>query len=144
MAPGHFLAQVREMILILSLLSVATASFDLCNNNGLAVSKLVAVPSDEVRPNQLTSFDIDFTIPAGAHLTDGTLEISSQWSFLPAYVNRLPLNTYMRLPMYSGNHTFGHYMFFPIGLWGNAVFVFRLLNITGEELIRARWKVRVV
>ena len=31
-----------------------------------------------------------------------------------------------------------------VGLWGNAVFVFRILNITGEELIRARWKVRVV
>ena len=46
--------------------------------------------------------------------------------------------------MYAGNHTFGHYMFFPIGLWGRAIFDIRIRNITGEELLCARWTVQVV
>jgi len=127
----------------LAFVASATASFDLCYHATLAVRNMAANPLDTVKSNQPASFHIGFTVPQGTYVPDGIVEISSRWSFLPAYVQKIPLSTYMRLPLYAGNHDFDYDMLFPIGLWGRVVSDIVVRNVTGEPILCARWTVRV-
>ena len=132
------------MIRLILYITAVAASFDRCSNAGLNVQSLTAIPNDVVSSNQPTSFHIGFTVPAGTHVSDAVVEISSQWSFLPAYVQKIPLSTYMKLPLYAGRHDFNYNMLFPIGLWGRVISDIKVRNVTGEQLLCARWTVRVV
>ena len=128
---------------IIAFLAVATASFDRCYPGTLTIRDLTANPTHIVHSNQPTSFHIGFTVPTGTYVSDGTVEISSKWSFLPAYVQKTPLSTYMKLPLYAGDHDFDYKMLFPIGLWGRMVSDIKVHNATGDQLLCARWEVRV-
>ena len=132
------------MMLFLALVASATASFDRCYPGSLTIRDLAASPLDQVRANQPTSFHIGFTVPDGTWIRDGMVEISSRWSFFPAYVQKIPLSTYMQLPLYAGKHEFDYKMLFPIGLWGRVVSDIIVKNATGDALLCARWTVRVV
>ena len=127
----------------LVLLTVVMASFDRCYPGTLTIRDLAANPADFVSSNQPTSFHIGFTVPNGTWVPSGTVEISSRWSFLPAYVQKIPLSTYMKLPLHGGDHNFDYKMLFPIGLWGRVVSDIKVWNATGEQLLCARWTVRV-
>ena len=134
---------MKILLILLTILAVATASFDRCYPGALTIRDLAANPIDIVHSNQLTSFHIGFTVPNGTWIPDGMVEISSRWSFLPAYVQKLPLSTYMKLPLYAGDHDFDYKMPFPIGFWGRVVSDIKVWNATGQQLLCARWDVRV-
>ena len=132
-----------KLFFLLSLVTSVSASFAPCYPSTLSIRNLAAYPIYEVSSNQPVSFHIGFTVPNGTWIPDGTVEISSQWSFLPTYLQKIPLSTYMKLPLYAGDHDFDYNMFFPVGLWGRVVSNIKVQNTTGQQLLCARWTVQV-
>ena len=131
------------MLFFLALVTSVSASFTPCYPSTLMIRDLAAYPIYEVSANQPVGFHIGFTVPNGTWIPNGMVEISSRWSFLPAYVQKIPLSTYMKLPLYAGDHEFDYSMLFPIGLWGRVVSDIKVQNATGQQLLCARWEVRV-
>jgi len=100
-----------------------------------------AEPDGRVDANQKTSFHISFVVPEGSQVLDGTVEITTRWSIFPAQVQRMPLADYTKLPLMAGHNSFDYEMLFPTGIWGSITADISVRNISGTQLLCARWSV---
>jgi hypothetical protein len=102
----------------------------------LPIHELYADPKSAVAINQKVHFRISFTIPLDIYIPSAILQFRSVINAIPMKPIKFPYTLTSLTPnTYDANYTFD----FPPGVWGRIQTDISVYNMSGKELLCARW-----
>ena len=126
------------LFLLLFLWPSVFGSFTNCAKNPflLPIHELYADPNSVVANYQKVSFRIGFTIPHHIYIPSATLQFRTTLNGIPMKPQIIPYTlTALKPNTYKANYSVD----FPPGVWGRMKTDIGVYNISGEELLCARW-----